>query len=163
MTTQQIAADTERGLEIKAEIAELTIELKAIEERLESAGLAGDQVPLQDENREGKQFLARGSKHVLPVRFESDLIMGSFEIDSPTHTVIKEICGELLPRFFKPSTKLDRVPKDGEAFRKLARQLLDPEPFAKLIRAATARDKNLIAKCRTVVAWADAKTIATPA
>lgn len=159
MTLHQIAADVARGIEIKAEIGKLTIELKAIEARLESAGLAGEQVPLQDENREGKQFLARGSRHVLPIRFESDLIVGSFEIDSPTHCEIKVICGEFLPRFFRPSTKLDRVPKDGEAFRKLARQLLEPEAFAKLIRAATARDKNMIARCRTVVAWDDAKTI----
>ena len=159
MTPQQIAVDVARGLEIKAEIKKLTAELKAIEARLETAGLGGEQIPLKDENREGKQFIARGARHVLPVRFESDLIMGSFEIGSPTHVEIAAICGELLPRFFKPSTKLDRVPKDGEAFRKLARKLLEPEPFAKLIRAATARDKDMIAKCRTVVAWDDAKTI----
>lgn len=159
MTPTQIAADVARGLEIKSEILKLTAELKAIEARLESAGLEGEQVPLLDENREGKQFLARGSQHILPVRFESDLILGSFEIDSPTHLEIGAICGDLLPRFFRPSTKLDRVPKDGEAFRKLARTLLEPAPFAQLIRAATARDKNQIAKCRTVVAWDDAKQL----
>jgi len=159
MTPQQLAADVARGIEIKSEILRLIVELKLIEARLEAAGLEGEQVPLQDENREGKQFLARGSKHILPVRFESDLIIGSVEKDSPSHLEIEKICGDLFPRFFKASTKLDRVPKDGEAFRKLARQLLDPAKFALLIRASTARDKNLIAKSRTVVAWDDAKAI----
>ncbi len=157
MTPEQIAADIERGLTIKSEIAALTLELKAIEDRLEAAGLNGDQVPLQNPNLEGKQYIARSEKHLLPVRFESDLIIGSVEKDSPLHAQITAICGDKITLFFKPSTKLERVPKDGEAFRKLARELLDSDAFAKLINAATARDKKNIAKSRTVIAWDDAK------
>ena len=61
MTPTQIAADVDRLLEIKTRIAELTLELKTIEARLEQAGLDGEQVPLVDADREGKQYLARGS------------------------------------------------------------------------------------------------------
>jgi hypothetical protein len=159
MTPQQIAADIDRGIQIKAEIALLVVELKAIEERLEAAGLQGGQVPLQNPNLEGKQFLAKSSRTIVPVRFESDLIIGSFEAESPIHDQVKAICGDKIVRFFKASTKLDRVPKDGEAFRKLARELLDSDAFAKLIHAVTARDKKGIAKSKTVIAWDDAKPV----
>lgn len=159
MTSHQIAADVARGLQVKAQILALLIELKAIESRLMSAGEVGEQIPLQDENREGKQYLARGENQILPVRFESDLIVGSIENQGLIYSEILEILGDLLPRFFKPSSKLDRVPKDGESFRKLARNLLEPQKFARLIRAATARDKNGIAKSRVVVAWDDSQPL----
>lgn len=155
MTPDQISADIERGIHIKAQIISLTAELKQIETRLETIGLLGDHQPLQNPNLEGKQYLARSQKHTLPVRFESDLIIGSLEAASPLHAQLKTICGDHLARFFKPSSKLDRVPKDGEAFRKLARALLEPTAFAQLIQTVTARDKNGIAKSRTVVAWDD--------
>jgi hypothetical protein len=159
MTPEQIAADVERGIEIKAEIGRLVAELKLIEERLEAAGLKGDQVPLQNPNLEGKQYLARSSKHCLPVRFESDLIVGSIEANSPLHEELKALCGKHLSRFFKPSTKLERVPKDGEKFRAIARELLEPDAFATLIKKVTARDKKGISKSRTVIAWDDSKSL----
>lgn len=159
MTPSQIAADIERGIEIKAEIAKLTEELKAIESRLQSAGAEGEQIPLQDANREGKQYLARSSKLIVPVRFESDLIAASFEPDSTMHKEAAAITGELLPRFFKQSPKFARVPEDGEDFRILARQLLQPDQFAELIRAVTMRDKNGIAKSKIVIGWKDAKPL----
>lgn len=163
MTPQQIAADIARGHEIVAEIKRLQAELKAIEERLEQAGLKGDQVPLQDKDREGKQFLARGESLIVPVRFESDLIAGSFAPDSIMHKAVIAALGEeheaKLPLFFKDTRSFERVPKDGQAFRKLARAQLDPETFAKLVSAVTQRSKNGIAKSKTVIAWDDAKPI----
>ena len=159
MTPKQIATDIERGIEIKALIAALTIELKGIEERLQAAGVEGEQIPLQDPNREGKQFLASSGRRIVPVRFESDLIAGSFDPDSTMHKEVVIITGELFKRFFKPSNKFERVPKDGEAFRKLARALLPAENFAKLIQAVTQRDKAGIAKSKIVVGWDDAKLI----
>lgn len=161
MKASQIAADIERGIEIKAEIAKLTEELKAIESRLQAAGAEGDQIPLQDANREGKQYLARSSKRIVPVRFESDLIAASFDPDSKMHKEAAAITGDLLPRFFKQSPKFARVPEDGEDFRSLAREILQPDQFAELIRAVTMRDKKGIAKSRIVVGWKDAKTITT--
>ena len=159
MIDPKIAADIERGFAIKSEVAALTEELKAIEKRLENAGLNGEQIPLQDANREGKQFLARSNWRIVPVRFESDLIAASFDPDSTMHQRAAEIAGDLLPRYFKQSTKFARVPEDGEDFRILARELLEPDQFAALIQAVTQRDKKGIAKSKIVVGWKDAKAI----
>lgn len=163
MTAQQIAADIARGKEIVEEIKRLETELKAIESRLEQAGLTGDQVPLQDKDREGKQFLARGEKIIVPVRFESDLIAGSFDPESVMHKAVLVALGEQhkdkLSLFFKDKRTFARVPKDGQAFRKIARKNLDPDTVAKLIHAVTQRDKEGIAKSKTVIAWDDAKPI----
>jgi hypothetical protein len=159
MTPQQIAADIERGIVIKAEMARLKTELDAIEKRLEAAGLISEQVPLQNPNLEGKQFIARSANHVLPVRFESDLIAGSFAPDSPMHKEVAAITGTLISKFFKRTAKFERVQKEGEAFRKQARALLDPESFAKLIQAVTQRSKDGIAKSKTVIAWDEAKPL----
>lgn len=163
MTPQQIAADVDRLLEIKIEIAKLTDEAKGIEARLEQAGLEGDQVPLEDADREGKQYLARGSKKIVPVRFESDLIAGSFKPDSQMHRAVLEALGEehvdKLPKFFLDTRAFERVPKDGQEFRKLARKLLPPAPFAALISAATQRTKDGIPKSKTVIAWDNSRLI----
>lgn len=163
MTPQQIAADIARGKQIVEEIKALEAELKAIESRLEQAGLAGDQVPLQDKDREGKQFLARGERFIVPVRFESDLIAGTFDPESVMHKAVLAALGEehaaKLPLFFKDKRTFTRIPKDGQAFRKLARKQLDPDTMARLISAVTQRDKDGIAKSKTVIAWDDAKTL----
>jgi hypothetical protein len=79
MTPTQISTDIERGLELRATIKSAQAELKTIEKRLEQAGLEGDQIPLQEQDREGRQFLARSPKLglVVPVVFESDQIIAS--------------------------------------------------------------------------------------
>ncbi len=158
MTDHQIAADVNRGAQIVKEIAKLEKELKAVEGRLKTAAQGGIHVPLQDENREGKQCLLRSPELVLPVRFTADSIISSFPIDSPAHVAILDILGpERLPLFFKPVAGFARVPKDGEAFRKVARKNLLPDPFAALIKAATAVDKDGIPKSTIQIAWDDAK------
>lgn len=163
MTPAQIKADVERGIEIRNQITLLEAELKQIAARLEQAGLNGEQIPLQDADREGKQFLARGSSRIVPVRFESDLIAGSFQPDSNMHTAILAALGkehaDKLPKFFKDTRSFERVQKDGQAFRKLAREILPPVIFANVIQAVTQRDKAGIAKSKTVVAWDDARPV----
>jgi hypothetical protein len=159
MTPQQIAADIERGLQIRQEIKALETELKAIEDRLEAAGLDGEHVPLEDATREGKQYLARGASQIVPVRFESDQIVGSFLPDSIMHRNALAIVGTQLPKFFKDVRKFERVPKDGNDFRKLGRKLLDPDQFARLVRAVTACDKHGIPKSKTVISWDHAQAI----
>lgn len=159
MTQDQIAKDIERGIEIKAEIANLTTELKEIEARLQKAGQTGEQVALQDPSREGKQFLARSTRRIIPVRFESDLVAASFDPDSIMHKEASDIAGDLLPRFYKQSNKFARVPEDGEDLRIIARELLTADKFALFIRAITSRDKKGIAKSRIVVGWKDEKPI----
>lgn len=156
-TDTQIAQDIERAFEIRTEIATLQGELKAIEERLQDIGSTSEQIPLQEANREGKQYLARGNGRIVPVRFESDLLAASFAPDTPMHQDALAAAGEHLPKLFAQSDKYDRVPKDGEAVRKTARKLLAADKFAAFIRAVTARDKSGIAKSRIVVAWADAR------
>ena len=158
MTPEQIAADIERGIEIHAEMDKLAAELKDIEARIKKAAEKGDHVPLQDKEREGKQCLLRSSDHVLPVRFTADSIIGSFLKDSPAHKAILSIVGEArLPLFFRFVPSFERVPKDGQKFRQVARENLEPADFAKLIQAATARDKKGIAKSTVQIAWDDAK------
>jgi len=158
MTPQQIAADIDRGKFLKSEIAKLEAELKQIEARLKQAAEAGEHVPLQDPNREGKQCILRSPKFALPVRFTADSIVGSFHYDSPMHKEILDIVGiGKLELFFKEVHAFARVPKDGEQFRKIARAQLAPDAFAALIRAATARDKDGIAKSTVQLAWDDAR------
>ena len=159
MTPQQIASDIARGLEIRAEMARLKIELDAIESRLDAAGLECHQIPLQEADREGKQYLARGRDKVIPVRFESDQIVGSFQPDSIMHKSVAAIAGDHLAKFFKDVRKFERVPKDGNEFRKLARKLFEPDAYAKLISACTSRGKDGIPKSKTVIGWDDAKPI----
>jgi hypothetical protein len=163
MKPSQIAADIARGLEIRATMRSLKVELDAIETRLEAAGLEGEQIPLQDADREGKQFLARGEDKIIPIRFESDLIAGSFQPDSVMHKAVVHALGtdsaDKLPAFFKDTRTFERVPKDGKQFRQLARELLTADRFAALIQAATQRGKGGIAKSKTVIAWDDAKPI----
>jgi hypothetical protein len=158
MTTAQIAADLERGQAIKGQIAVLQKELKDIEARLKQAAEAGEHVPLQDADREGKQCLLRSPKLVLPVRFTAVAIIGSMPFDGPMHREVLTIVGrDKLPLFFKEVHTLDRVAKDGQAFRKSARQHLAPDAFAALIRATTQRDKDGIAKSTIQIAWDDAR------
>lgn len=160
MTPQQISKDVGRGLEIRAQLATLRTELKQIETRLEEAGLSGPQVPLQEADREGKQFIARGTEHAVPVRFESDQLIASFPADGPLHRQLSDIAGDKFFELFKESHKYERATSDGYKFRSLARTLLEPTEFAKLIRSCTARDKSGLARSKTVIAWDDAKPIA---
>jgi hypothetical protein len=156
MTPEQIAADVERGIEIKRQLVVLTAELKAIEDRLEQAGLNGQQVPLQDKDREGRQFLARGRKLVIPVVFESDQIIGSFQPGSDLHTQIAELAGKHLAKFFKDTRVFKRVQKEGNDFRKEARKIFGTDAPA-FIAACLQRDKESIPKSRTVIAWDNAR------
>jgi len=165
MTPQQKAVDIARGIEIRKQIAKLEDELKAIETRLEEDALKYpfDHVPLQDKDREGKQYLAEGSDKIIPVIFESDLIAGSFLPESNMHRQVVAVLGEQysgqLPRLFKDTRAFMRVTKDGKAFRKLAREILDNDTFARLISAVTQRDKAGIPKSRTIIAWDEARPV----
>ncbi len=160
MTDQQIAADIERGLFIREELGRLVAELKAIEKRLEAAGLKSPQVPLEDAEREGKQFLAQGAGKILPVRFESDQLIATFRPDTDLHATIAALLGDHLATFFKDTRVFERVHKDdANRFRKLARKTLEPDTFAKLISACISKTKDGIPKSKTVVAWDDVKPL----
>lgn len=157
MTPEQIAADVDRLIVIRAEIAALAAEAKQIEARLELAGLKGEQIPLQDEEREGRQFIARGTKMAVPIRFESDQLISTFKVDSEHHKTLTALLGDKFPLFFKEVRVFERKHKDdANKFRKFARAELVPELFAKLIAACISKDKKGIAKSKTVIALDDA-------
>jgi hypothetical protein len=160
MTPQQISSDIERGIELRNTIKTAQAELKAIEKRLEQAGLEGDQIPLQEADREGRQFLARSPKLgvVVPVVFESDQIVASFQSDTEIYHALTEHAGHHFSKFWNDTRKFERVQKDGQAYRKTARELLgEHAPF--FIAASLQRDKAGIPKSRTVIAWENAKPI----
>jgi hypothetical protein len=157
MTPEQIAADIERGKEIKSQIAALVAELKQIENRLELAAERGEHLPLKDEGREGRQCLLRSPRYVLPVRFTADSIVASFPFDGPLHKRLAELTGEKLTLLFKEERGFKRLGKDGKAWRELARTNLDPETFALVVEAATQRDKAGIAKSTVQIAWDETK------
>lgn len=160
MTATQISADVERGLELRETIKSAQAELKTIEKRLEAAGLEGEQVPLQDADREGRQFLARSPKLglIVPVIFESDQIVASFAPHTDIHASLTAIANGHLPEFFRETRKYERIQKDGQNFRKAACQIL-AERAPAFISAALQRDKSGIPKSRTLIAWDNAKTI----
>lgn len=153
MDTPTLDQDIARGIEIRQEIESLNRELKTIETRIRSYAEAGPQLPLKDEDREGKKYLARGAGKILPVIFESDLLIASFPADSEAHKTLTGIAGHHLPKLFKEVHKYERVQDDGQKFRRTARQLLEPDQFAEFIRACLDVKKDGIPKSRIVVGW----------
>lgn len=160
MTPQQISQDIERGITLRSEIKTLQAELKAIEKRLEQAGLEGEQIPLQEADREGRQFLARCPKLelVVPIVFESDQIIASLQPDTATYDAVSIISGSHFGAFWQPVSALARIQKDGQSYRALARDLLGALA-PKFIAASLQRDKSGIPKSRTLIAWDNAKPI----
>lgn len=160
MTPTQISTDIERGLELRNTIKTAQAELKSIEKRLEQAGLEGEQIPLQESDREGRQFLARSPKLglIVPVVFESDQIIASVQPGSEIHETLASLSIGQFSKFWMPVSKFDRIQKDGQNYRKTARQILGSTAPA-FISASLQRDKAGIAKSRTIIAWDNAKPI----
>ena len=163
MTPQQISSDIERGLDLRTIIKTAQAELKSIEKRLEQAGLEGDQIPLQEADREGRQFLARSPKLnlIVPVVFESDQIVASFRKGSVFDETIQAFCDSReirLHEFFVPETTYSRLAKDGQEFRKTARTMLG-SVAPEFVSQCVQRDKAGIARSRTIIAWENAKSL----
>lgn len=151
-----IRADVDRGIEICAELEKLEAELKKIEARLKEAGLHGDQVNLQDADREGKQFLAKGTSRIVPVIFTADLIIGEFSASSPKAQMIRTAAHGKLAEFFKPVNKFENRFDSGKKFRLRAGELLGAAA-PNFITACVARDKEGIPKSQIKVEWSSAK------
>lgn len=158
MTPQQISQDIERGIDLRVSIKAQQAELKAIEKRLEQAGLEGDQIPLQEADREGRQFLARCPRRnvVVPVVFESDQIIASLQPDTATYEALSIIAGIHFGSFWQPVSSLARIQKDGQSYRATAREMLGAVAPS-FIAASLQRDKAGIPKSRTLIAWENAK------
>lgn len=152
MTTKQAV---DRGLKIRAQIKALNKELEGIEAHLEQAALKGEQIPLEDEDLEGRQFLARGSEKIIPVVLTSDLLLKSFASDSATHkSVLSALAdGALLGRFFKPFKTYKTLIDAPKKFRSAAGEILGPKAAPPLIDACKARDKHGLPKSETKIHW----------
>lgn len=164
-TPSAIRADVDRGLEIVDEMATLQDELEKIEARVEAAGLAGEQVELNDPDREGRQFIARGSAKTVPVVFTADLLVGQFQVDSDVHRgIIRAMMAENYTRFFSDFFRSVHVFKtlfdSGKKFRAHAAELLGKNAPA-FISACLQRDKTGVPKSKVVIDWQRAEEIKT--
>lgn len=151
-----IKANVDRGLEIRATIKTLQTELDKIEGELMAAALAGEQVPLQDTDREGRQYLARGTGHIVPVVLTADLITGSFAANSEKHRTIGAAANLHLTEFYRPVSKYENRFESGKKFRQKAAEVLGLDAPA-FITACIARGADGIAKSAIKVVWDDVK------
>jgi hypothetical protein len=156
-----VKADVDRGLQIVGQIDMLKKELELIETRLEAAGLNGEQVELNDPEREGRQFLAHGSKSVVPVVFTADLLVQSFQVGSAQH---HKIIAALPPNhyvreFFRSVRTFESLYSSGKIFRAKAAELLGKDA-PQLITACVRRDKEGVAKSQVRIEWNRATPIA---
>jgi hypothetical protein len=154
-----LRADIDRGLEITAEMEKLSVELKDIEVRVKHAALHGEQVDLNDADREGRQFIAAGTAKAVPVILTSDMIIGEFGKGSERHLKIVDSIthdGKVL-EFFKAVNKFENRFDSGKKFRKHADEVFGSEAPA-FLTACIARDKAGIPKCAIKVMWGDANT-----
>lgn len=155
-----IRADVDRGLQIVGELKMLQDELDLIEARLEAAGLDGEQVELNDPDREGRQFIARGSAATVPVVFTADLIVQSFQVDSDVHRriVLATPAGHYIRDFFRSVRVFKTLFESGKQFRAKAAELLgDSAPM--FISSCLQRDKDGIPKSKVRIEWQRAEEI----
>lgn len=158
MTGRAIADLVDRGLEIRKQLKALEAELKQIEEKLKKAGREGEQVELKDGDREGRRFLARGSRAIVPVLFTSDKLVQSFKTGSPLEEKIRKAAGGFFLDFYKPVNGFETNFDDGKKFRSHARAVLDQGAPA-FITACLAKDRYGIPKSDEKLAWDDAEEI----
>lgn len=153
-------ADVDRGLVIVEQIATLKKELDGIGERIEAAALNGEQIDLMDEEREGKQFLATGSKVIVPVILAADLLVKSFAKDSAVHKAIEAHAGGKLGAFYKETNKFEALTESGKKFRQRAVEILGAKFGPGFITACVQRDKLGIAKSAIKIEWGRAVELA---
>lgn len=150
-----LQTDIDRGLEIVVEIEALKTELSALTERVKRAALNGPQIPLEDADRDGTQFIARGTEKLVPVVITADYLAASFTNLSPKHEEVLAALPHRQPQltdFYQPKTTWERGIDDGKDFRRLAREMLAEcaEPF---IVACLARDRHGIPKNAVKIGW----------
>jgi hypothetical protein len=151
-----VRQDVDRGLEIRAKIAELERELEGIEERLQAAGLEagrrGEHVELKDAEREGKQWLAKGSAVAVPLIFTADKLIGSFTANGAMHQTIRTAAAGHLAVFYKAVNQFKILFDDGKRFRAKAQEVL-AERAPAFVSACLARDKAGIPKSDIKILW----------
>jgi hypothetical protein len=157
-SNREVKALVDRGVALVGLLQKLGEELEQIEERLSAIGLISEQEELKDAEREGRRWLAEGSKFTVPVIFTADKIAGEFNDKSTRHTELERLAGRLLKEFYKPVTKWVNLYSNGKQFRAYAAEILDDRAPA-FISAALARDKYGVPKSDVRVQWADAEEV----
>lgn len=156
LSPSEIKKRVDRGLQIRTQIEALKDELKDIERALEYTGLASQHEPLNEPDREGRQWFAHGSELTVPVIFESDCLMGSFPEGGQAHSNILAALDSHADKFtalWKPVSKFEMAAKDGQSYRRILREILPYGIGADVLSASISRDKNGIAKSRIIVDW----------
>ena len=153
-----VRQDVDRGLEIREQMEKLKTELKDIETRLQHAALHGEQVDLQDADREGRQYLATGSERIVPVILTADKIIGEFGRDSQRHLQIMDAIENRtgVLKFFKPVSKFENRFDNGKKFRANAAEVFG-ELAPAFITACLARDKDGIPKSDIKILWQESE------
>jgi len=147
----------DRGLQLRAEIATREAELEAVEAAMLCLARDGEKVDLADEEREGKQFLAQGTKQVVPIIFTADKIIGSFKPETETHRKISA-ANILWRAFYRQTFTYELIDKTGKHFRRHAEEALGVAAAA-FVTACVARDKHGIPKSDIKIEWERAKEI----
>lgn len=149
-----IQTDIDRGLVLVAQIKRLEEELKQITTRVERVALCGKQIPLEDPERDGMQYLAKGSAAIVPVVITADFLRKSFIEESEPHLEIRATIDPItLANFYTAKTTYERVIDDGKDFRKKAREILEAPKAEAFIKACVARNKDGIPKSAVKVDW----------
>lgn len=158
MTADKIKTLVDRGLEIVAQLATLEKEKKAIDEALATAGLdaRADHVELEDAEREGRRWLARGTQSVVPVIFTADLLVKSFAPKSDVHTRIALAGGDHLGHFYAEVPKFETQFDSGKIFRREADAMLGTAAPA-FITACLQRGKGGMPKSAVKIEWGSAE------
>lgn len=144
-----------RAVQLRAIIANAKKELDTIESYLESVALNGPHVPLEDESREGKRYIATTDDgNILPINLESDSLTASFSADSNLVGKIYNITGQIaFAELFRAKNTYERKITDGHKFRLACFEQLPEKDAAKLIDLLKVRDKSGTPKSRIVIAW----------
>lgn len=155
MHPEQIAQDIIRGRFLRSRIKQDQAELKAIESRLENAALIASHIPLEDQDREGKQAILTAPEGSLPVRFESDSLVASLAADSQAVADLKFLLeyNDVFAKLFREKHIFERKEPDGHKFRKKLSALVQEETYHTCLNLLKARDKDGVVKSKTVIAW----------
>lgn len=149
----------EDALRIRRLIDTHEADLKDIETRLKALALEypDRHEDLVDAEREGKQFLAQGFKHTLPIVITADSIIGTFADGTANHRRIEAASLEW-QRFYSPVRSFANACKDGKQFRARAVEILG-EHAPTFISNCLVRDKDGIPKNSIKIEYAAAKEI----
>lgn len=149
----QLTALVDRGLQLYRQIEDAKKELKRIEESLKAHALTGDQQPLNDPDRDGRQYLAQGTSETVPIVLTADILYQSFADGSIPHLQAASIAGMDLDTLYTPIKTWKMLAKTGKAFRAEAVTQLGAHRAAQFITAVTQKSKDGIPKSQIRTEW----------